>query len=97
MSYGLAARRSTGTLRVVARRRSLDDVLPANVITRCSSRLLIQEELPSANLVIGAVLVTGVKSPRLVTRADLALLPPGAVSVDVAVGRRAVEPQAVRA
>jgi len=81
----------------VARQGSLDDVLPANVITRCSNRLLIQEELPSADLLIGAVLVTGAKSPRLVTRADLALLPPGAVSVDEAFGRRPVEPEAVRA
>src|SRR6185295_1208193 len=40
------------------RLRYLDDVMPANVITRHSSRLAILEELPSADLVIGAVLIT---------------------------------------
>jgi alanine dehydrogenase len=67
------------------RLRYLDDVMPANVITRHSSRLAILEELPSADLVIGAVLITGFKAPKLITRADLKLLPPGAVIVDVAV------------
>ncbi len=67
------------------RLRYLDDVMPANVITRHSSRLAILEELPSADLVIGAVLITGYKAPKLITRADLSLLPPGAVIVDVAV------------
>jgi alanine dehydrogenase len=67
------------------RLRYLDDVLPANVITRYSNRLAILEELPSADLVIGAVLISGAKAPKLVTRPDLRLLPPGAVIVDVAV------------
>jgi alanine dehydrogenase len=69
----------------VDRLRYLDDVMPANVITRHSSRLAILEELPSADLVIGAVLITGFKAPKLITREDLKLLPPGAVIVDVAV------------
>ena len=67
------------------RLRYLADVLPANVITRYSNRLAIQEELPSADLVVGAVLITGAKAPKLITRADLKLLPAGAVIVDVAV------------
>lgn len=67
------------------RLRYLDDVMPANVTTRFSNRLAIQEELRSADLVIGAVLVTGEKAPNLVTRDDLKLMPKGAVIVDVAV------------
>ncbi len=67
------------------RLRYLDDVMPANVTTRYSSRLGIQEELERADLVIGAVLITGYKAPNLVTRADLKMMPPGAVIVDVAV------------
>jgi alanine dehydrogenase len=67
------------------RLRYLDDVMPANVTTRYSNRLAILEELPSADLVIGAVLITGAKAPHLITRPDLALLPTGAVIVDVAV------------
>jgi alanine dehydrogenase len=67
------------------RLRYLDDVMPANVTTRYSNRLAILEELPSADLVIGAVLITGAKAPKLITREDLRLLPTGAVIVDVAV------------
>ncbi len=67
------------------RLRYLDDVMPRNVITRYSNRLAILEELPSADLVIGAVLITGYKAPKLITRPDLALMPPRAVIVDVAV------------
>ena len=67
------------------RLRYLDDFMPANVTTRFSNRLAIQEELASADLVIGAVLVTGEKAPNLVSRADLSIMPKGAVIVDVAV------------
>jgi alanine dehydrogenase len=67
------------------RLRYLDDVMPANVTTRYSNRLAILEELPSADLVIGGVLITGHKAPSLITREDLALLPQGAVICDVAV------------
>jgi len=67
------------------RLRYLDDVMPANVTTRYSNRLAILEELSSADLVVGAVLITGAKAPKLITRADLKLLPKGAVIVDVAV------------
>ena len=67
------------------RLRYLDDVMPANVTTRYSNRLAILEELASADLVIGAVLITGAKAPKLITRGDLKLLPKGAVIVDVAV------------
>jgi alanine dehydrogenase len=67
------------------RLRYLDDVMPANVTTRYSNRLAILEELPSADLVVGAVLITGAKAPKLITREDLKLLPAGSVIVDVAV------------
>ena len=67
------------------RLRYLDDVMPANVTTRFSNRLAIQEELRSADLVIGAVLITGEKAPNLVARDDLKLMPRGSVIVDVAV------------
>ena len=67
------------------RLRYLDDVMPANVTTRFSNRLAIQEELRSADLVIGAVLVAGEKAPSLVNRQDLTLMPRGSVICDVAV------------
>ena len=67
------------------RLRYLDDVMPANVTTRFSNRLGILEELERADLVIGAVLITGYKAPNLITREDLKSMLPGSVIVDVAV------------
>ncbi len=67
------------------RLRYLADVLPANVDTLYSNRLNIVDCLKRADLVVGAVLLPGAKAPRLVTRADLKLMKPGSVIVDVAV------------
>lgn len=67
------------------RLRYLADVLPANVDTLYSNRHNIMDCLRRADLVVGAVLLPGAKAPRLVTRADLKLMKPGSVIVDVAV------------
>jgi alanine dehydrogenase len=67
------------------RLRYLDDVLAANVDTVYSNRYNILEAIRHADLLIGAVLLPGKKAPHLVTRGDLAVMPPGAVIVDVAV------------
>ncbi len=67
------------------RLRYLDDVLPKNVDTLYSNRFNILEAITRADLVIGAVLLPGAKAPHLVKRADLKLMRPGAVIVDVAV------------
>ena len=67
------------------RLRYLDDVLPPNVDCIYSNRYNLLEAIRRADLVIGAVLVPGAKAPHLVTRADLKLMKPGAVIVDVAV------------
>jgi len=69
----------------VERLRQLDDVLPANVNTVFSDRHNIREQLRLADLVIGSVLIPGARAPRLVTRADLKLMKPGAVVIDVAI------------
>ncbi|MCY4443943.1 MAG: alanine dehydrogenase [Proteobacteria bacterium] len=45
----------------------------------------IAEILPSADLLISGVLVTGAKSPMLVSRSMLATMSPGSVVVDVAI------------
>jgi len=68
----------------VDRLRYLDDILP-NVTTLFSDRHTIRDQLVLADLVIGAVLVRGARAPRLVERADLKTMKPGAVIVDVAV------------
>jgi alanine dehydrogenase len=67
------------------RLRYLSDVMPANVMLIHSNRHNILEHLASADLVVGAVLVTGAKAPRLVRREDLKLMRPGSVIVDVAI------------
>lgn len=67
------------------RLRYLDDIMPANVDCLFSDRHTVREQLSVADLVIGAVLIPGAKTPRLVEREDLAPMKPGAVVVDVAV------------
>ncbi len=67
------------------RLRYLDDIMPPNVTTLYSDRHTILESIERADLVIGAVLITGARSPRLVRRQDLARMKPGSVIVDVAI------------
>ncbi len=67
------------------RLRYLDDIMPANVDVLFSDRHTIREQLSRADLVIGAVLIPGAKAPRLIERADLKLMKPGSVIIDVAI------------
>ncbi len=53
--------------------------------TAYSTRTRISELVAEADLVIGAVLIPGAAAPKLVTRAHLATMMPGAVLVDVAI------------
>src|SRR6266513_1964881 len=57
--------------RSVAHLRGLDIALGGRANTVFSSILAIEELLPRADLVIGAVLVQGARTPRLVTRDQL--------------------------
>jgi alanine dehydrogenase len=84
MAAGLGARVTIFDLSL-ERLRYLDDVMPANVNLVYSNRLNILELLPLADLLVGAVLVTGAKAPNLVERGDLKLMKPGSVIVDVSV------------
>jgi len=67
------------------RLRYLDEVMHSRLITLHSNEANIREALMTADAVIGAVLVTGARAPRLVTRDMLSLMPPNSVIVDVAV------------
>jgi len=69
----------------VDRLRYLADIMPANVNTLYSDRHNIRDQLMRADLVIGAVLIAGARAPHLVSRADLRLMKPGAVIIDVAI------------
>ena len=50
-----------------------------------STTLAIEQMLPNADLVIGAVLVHGARAPYVIRREQLKLMKPGAVLVDVAI------------
>ena len=67
------------------RLRALAETLPKNVKTLYSSTHNIEQELPTTDLVIGAVLIPGAKTPHLITREMLKLMKPGSVLVDVAI------------
>jgi len=67
------------------RLRYLSDVMPANVQLIHSNRHNIVEQLTTADLVIGGVLIPGAKAPKLVRKDDLKLMQAGSVIVDVAI------------
>src|SRR5690349_4813181 len=67
------------------RLRYLSDVMPANVQLIYSNRHNILEQIESADLVIGGVLIPGAKAPKLIRRDDLKRMKQGSVIVDVAV------------
>ncbi|MFT7379735.1 MAG: alanine dehydrogenase [Bacteroidia bacterium] len=69
----------------LTRLRYLNDVMPANVVTRFSSEMTIRDLIPHMDLIVGAVLIPGAKAPNLITRDMLKLMSPGTVVVDVAV------------
>ncbi|AEK24513.1 Alanine dehydrogenase 2 [Capnocytophaga canimorsus Cc5] len=65
--------------------RYLDSILPKNIKTLYASQYNIEKELPTCDLVIGAVLIPGAKAPALITREMLKLMTKGSVLVDVAI------------
>src|SRR5438477_8096836 len=73
--------------RSVDRLRELDIAFGGRASTVYSSTLAIEEMLPLADLVIGAVLVHGGRAPCVVTREQLKLMRTHAVVVDVSIGQ----------
>jgi alanine dehydrogenase len=71
--------------RSIDRLRELEVDFGGRCSTVYSTTLAIEEMLPSADLVIGAVLVHGARAPYVIKREQLALMKPGAVLVDVAI------------
>lgn len=84
MAAGLGAE-VTVIDRSIPRLRQLDDLFLGRVRTRFSTIESVEEEVFAADVVIGAVLVPGASAPKLVTRAMLTSMQPGAVLVDVAI------------
>jgi alanine dehydrogenase len=71
--------------RSIDRLRELEVAFAGRASTVYSSTLAIEEMLPAADLVIGAVLVHGGRAPRVVTREQLKLMKRNAVLVDVSI------------
>ena len=71
--------------RSVDRLRELDIAFGGRASTVYSSTLAIEEMLPLADLVIGAVLIHGGRAPHVITRAQLKLMRRHAVLVDVSI------------
>ena len=59
--------------------------MPANVQLIYSNRHNILEQIATADLVVGGVLIPGAKAPKLMRREDLKTMQPGSVIVDVAI------------
>ncbi|MGH2900746.1 MAG: alanine dehydrogenase, partial [Solirubrobacteraceae bacterium] len=71
--------------RSIDRLRELDLIFGGRASTVHSSTLAIEQMLPQADLVIGAVLIHGARAPHVVTREQLALMKSRAVLVDVSI------------
>jgi alanine dehydrogenase len=69
----------------IDRLRELDIAMGGRLSTVYSSTLAIEETLPRADLVIGAVLVAGARAPLVIRREQLGLMKRNAVLVDVAI------------
>jgi alanine dehydrogenase len=68
-----------------ARLEALDDQFDGRLKTAFSTHDAVAELLPSADLVIGCVLIPGAAAPKLATLADVQRMRTGAVLVDVAI------------
>lgn len=69
----------------VERLRQLDDLFSGKLKTRKSTAFNVKEEVKTADLLIGAVLIPGARAPRIVTESMVKNMQPGSVIVDVAV------------
>ncbi|MCC6863811.1 MAG: alanine dehydrogenase [Rhodobacteraceae bacterium] len=71
--------------RSLVRLRYLDDVFGGQFKNGYASAAAIAELATEADMVIGAVLIPGAAAPKLISRAQLSTMKPGAAIVDVAI------------
>ena len=84
MAMGLGAH-VTILDRSLDRLKYVDELYGDRLTTIYSTRDAIEDRLPYTDLVVGAVLIPGAAAPKLVSRAQLKLMRPGSVLVDVAI------------
>ena len=86
-----AAKAAVGSERIsvldvnLDRLRHLDDLFGGRIVTVASNSFTIGQAIQRADLLVGAVLITGARAPVLVSEAMVERMKPGAVIVDVAV------------
>ena len=71
--------------RNIARLRHIDEIYQGRIQTVASNAFEIERAVLEADLVIGAVLVTGAKAPKLVSNELVSRMKPGSVLVDIAI------------
>ncbi|WP_347310728.1 alanine dehydrogenase [Defluviimonas sp. SAOS-178_SWC] len=71
--------------RSIPRMSYLDDIFMGRLTSQYSSPANLAEQIATADMVIGAVLIPGAAAPKLISRAQLATMKPGAALVDVAI------------
>ena len=69
----------------LSRLRYIDDIFGGRIKTIMSNKLNIEEFSQTADLLIGAVLLPGAKSPKLISREMIKEMMPGSVVVDVGI------------
>ena len=69
----------------IDRLRHIEEVLHERLITRSADPLAVEEAVAEADLLIGAVLIKGARTPRVVTRKMISRMAKGSVVVDVSV------------
>ena len=82
IAAGLGARVTVLDSNVAALQR-LRDTMPPNVVPLFFHRDALEAALREADIIIGAVLVPGMRTPQLVKREDLKIIKKGAVMVDI--------------
>jgi alanine dehydrogenase len=84
MACGLGA--SVYVLEVdLDKQRYLSDVMPPNCFILMSNPATVRDLVKKADIVVGAVLVPGSRTPTLISREMLATIKKGAVMIDVAI------------
>jgi alanine dehydrogenase len=65
--------------------RYVHDILGGHVTTLMSNRANVEEEVVDADLIIGSVLIPGAQAPKLIPRALVKRMKPGAALVDISI------------
>jgi alanine dehydrogenase len=65
--------------------RYVHDILGSHLTTLMSNRANVEEEANDADLIIGSVLIPGAKAPKLISRALVKRMKPGAALVDISI------------